>query len=728
MEFSVVQLIPSPPALPEWVESSTSALSSPFVSTTVTVLLSFLLCIPVAVHLCKDTHIKEAAKQWHRVVRIYKVLHPFFIPPDRAAARTLFVNLLCVGICILVGRVVHLVSPLLLRNIVDNLARGQQQRRELNAATTTITTTTTTAAAAAAAAQTQGGAASTNMAAAAAAAAPMLTFPWPQIVAYIIIRHIVPRIVSHHEYRCGKVVCREVSNRISIAAYRQFLSFGADYHETELRANKKKKAEDKKNGNDSDSPALDPPYYVVLYLSPWGARWVSSWVFSSAPSVVDLFVGLGAFWSVGGGVMAATMAALLVLFIATSVAQILGRDDSRKKDLRDAQSARFGRVVDRLTNWQTVELFGTRDHETEGLRDLGEVEQRLEDEEMGFDGRWGFGRGEAPPFFVEMAGLLLLSLMSGWQIDRGERSIGDFVMLTHYYRELISPVNQILWSFRSAGREIDRLMQVVNVLERQPAVRDGPDAPEFEFKSGRIEFRDVVFSYPDAKRPALDGVSFSVEGGQTVAIVGETGGGKSTLLKLLCRTHDTTSGSVLIDGQDVRAVRRATLLDRIAVVPQLAGVLSASVLDNVRYGRPSASEEKVEEACRAAHLHQKITTAFSDGYGEQVGSRGSTQLSGGEAQRLAIARALVRDARIVIFDEAMSSLDSETEWKIQTHLREWCRDRTVVIVAHRLATVAQADLILAIKDGKVVERGTQAELLAKEGYYHNLWTKQKLVA
>ncbi|KAI6280136.1 hypothetical protein MCOR27_004814 [Pyricularia oryzae] len=720
MNFSVVQLIPSTPALPDWVESSTSALSnSPFISTSIFVLISILLCIPVVLHLCKDIHAKEVAKHWHRVVRIYNALHPFFLPPDRAAARELFINLTGVGICIVIGRFVHLVSPLLLRNIVDNLARGQQQRRDLNAA--------------AAAAQPQGG--PVNMSAA-VATAPTLTFPWPQMIAYIIIRHVLPRIVNHNEYRCSKVVRREVSNRISIAAYRQLLSFGADYHEVEL-AKKNKEKKDKKNAkegqsssnsSDADSSASEPPYYVVLYAAPWGASWVSSWLFSSAPSVVDLFVGLGAFWSVGGGVMAATMASLLVLFVATSVAQILGKDDDRKKELRDAQSDRTYRVFDRLNNWQTVELFGTRDHETEHFKDLKDAEHRLEDRNMGFDGRWGFGRGEAPPFVVEMAGLLILSIMSGWQIDQGTRSVGDFVMLTQYYRDLIAPLNQILWSFRTAGRELDRLMQVVNVLERQPAVRDGADAPEFEFKTGRVEFRDVVFSYPEAKRPALDGVSFSVEGGQTVAIVGETGGGKSTLLKLLCRTHDTTSGSVLIDGQDVRAVRRASLLDRIAVVPQLAGVLGATVLDNVRYGRPSATEEQVEEACKAAHLHHKITTAFSDGYGEKIGSRGSTQLSGGEAQRLAIARALVRDARIVVFDEAMSSLDSETEWKIQTHLREWCRGRTVVIVAHRLATVAQADLILAVKDGKIVESGTQAELLAKEGYYHNLWNKQKLVA
>ncbi|TLD25263.1 hypothetical protein PspLS_05600 [Pyricularia sp. CBS 133598] len=720
MEFSVIQLLPSPPALPDWVESSTSALSNPFISTSVFVLLSILLCTPVVLHLCKDVHFKAVAKQWHRVVRIYNALHPFFLPPDRAAARELFANLTGVGICIVIGRLIHLSSPLLLRNIVDNLARGQQQRGELNA---------TVVAAEAAAAQTQASAPNASM----AAAVPVLTFPWPQIVAYIIIRHVLPRIVNHHEYRCSKVIRREVANRISIAAYRQLLSFGADYHENELRAQKKKEKEDKENGkdgssSDGDNSASEPPYYVVLYAAPWGASWVSSWVFSSAPSVADLFVGLGAFWSVGGGFMAATMAALLVLFVATSVAEILGKDGNRKKELREARSDRTNRVYDRLSNWQTVELFGTCDHETDRFRDLKDLEHRLEDRDMGFDGRWGFEQGEAPPFIVEMTGLLILSLMSGWQIDRGTRSVGDFVMLTQYYRDLISPVNQILWSFRSAGREIDRLMQVVKVLERQPAVRDGADAPEFEFKSGRVEFRDVVFSYPDAKRPALDGVSFSVEGGQTVAIVGETGGGKSTLLKLLCRTHDATSGSVLIDGQDVRAVRRASLLDRIAVVPQLAGVLGATVLDNVRYGRPLASEEQVEAACKAAHLHHKITTAFSDGYAEKVGSRGSTQLSGGEAQRLAIARALVRDARIVVFDEAMSSLDSETEWKIQTHLREWCRGRTVVIVAHRLATVAQADLILAIKDGKIVESGTQAELLAKEGYYHNLWTKQKLIA
>jgi ABC-type multidrug transport system fused ATPase/permease subunit len=264
---------------------------------------------------------------------------------------------------------------------------------------------------------------------------------------------------------------------------------------------------------------------------------------------------------------------------------------------------------------------------------------------------------------------------------------------------------------------------MLDILKEEPTVRDREGAPQFVFKRGDIEFEGVGFSY-DGKRPAVQDVSFRLEGGKTIAIVGETGGGKSTLLKLLYRMYDPAKGSIKIDGQDVRDVRLSSLMEHISIVPQIIGVFNASILDNLKYGRLDATQEQCEEACQAAALHK--ISSFPKGYDELVGPKG-TKLSGGELQRLAIARALLRDSHIVLFDEAMSSLDSETEWAIQERMRRWCADKTVVIVAHRLATIAHADLILAVKDGRIVEAGCQEELLEKKGYYYSLWSKQKLV-
>ena len=207
-----------------------------------------------------------------------------------------------------------------------------------------------------------------------------------------------------------------------------------------------------------------------------------------------------------------------------------------------------------------------------------------------------------------------------------------------------------------------------------------------------------------------------------MAIVGRSGGGKSTLLKLLTRSYEPQSGSISVDGQDIQDVRRASLVRHMSIASPNVGVLNKSVLENLRYAKPGASVQECEDVCKAACLHQKITKSFDKGYDEAIGRY---KFSNGEAQRLAIARVLLRDSQIVLLDEATSNLDSETEYKIQKHLREWCAGRTVVVITHRLATIASADTILAVKDGRIVEQGPLAELLANKGYFYELWDRQR---
>lgn len=303
------------------------------------------------------------------------------------------------------------------------------------------------------------------------------------------------------------------------------------------------------------------------------------------------------------------------------------------------------------------------------------------------------------------------------------RGVGDFVMLLQYWSNLSFPIqnfgNWVSW-FDEFFVESDKMIEI---LEAVPTVRDGEGAAEFELKDGEIEFDHVGFSY-DGQRQVVRDINLKVPGGTTVAIVGETGGGKSTLLRLLCRSYDVTEGSIRVDGQDLRDMRLGSLMKHVSIVPQIISVFNGTMLENLRYGKFTATREECEAACETAAFHKKIMS-FADGYDEKVGETG-TKLSGGELQRLAIARALLRDSKIVLFDEAMSSLDSETEWKIQERLREFCADKTVIIIAHRLATIAHADLILAVKNGVVVEAGRQQDLLEKKGYYYSLWEKQRL--
>lgn len=323
--------------------------------------------------------------------------------------------------------------------------------------------------------------------------------------------------------------------------------------------------------------------------------------------------------------------------------------------------------------------------------------------------------------FVFTLGLLITCFIAAYQVTTGQRKVGSFVALLTYMAQLQGPLNFFGTFYRSIQSAMINSERLLELFKERPSVIDEPTARSLESCKGDIEFKDVKFAY-DPRKPALKGLNFRCAPGTTTALVGESGGGKSTVFRLLFRFYNTNEGSIRIDGHDVKDITIESLRRCIGVVPQDTVLFNETLMYNLKYANPSASDDDVYEACRAASIHDKILS-FPDGYESKVGERG-LKLSGGEKQRVAIARTVLKDPRIILLDEATAALDSETEQHIQTALDQLSHGRTTLVIAHRLSTITTADQILVLHSGKVAESGTHDELLALKGRYASMWRKQ----
>ena len=315
----------------------------------------------------------------------------------------------------------------------------------------------------------------------------------------------------------------------------------------------------------------------------------------------------------------------------------------------------------------------------------------------------------------------MMMVMAAMGVQRGDLTVGDFVMVNAYMIQITMPLNFLGTVYREIRQALIDMGDMFELLGQPAEVQDRPDAKPLKVSGGRVSLQNLRFGY-DAARPILKGINVEVEPGQTVAIVGSSGSGKSTIGRLLFRFYDVGDGALLIDGQDVRDVTQESLHAQIGVVPQDTVLFNDTVHYNIAYGRPTASEDEIIAAAKAAKIHEFIIS-LPDGYQTTVGERG-LKLSGGEKQRVGIARTLLKNPPILLLDEATSALDTETEMEIQAELKAMGEGRTVITIAHRLSTIADADRIVVLEDGVIVEEGRHDDLLAADGRYAHLWNRQ----
>ena len=439
-------------------------------------------------------------------------------------------------------------------------------------------------------------------------------------------------------------------------------------------------------------------------------------LFNILPTLVEIALVAGILLAKYDVLFSIVIFATLIVYIAFTLLITEWRMIFRRT-MNDMDSKANTKAIDSLLNYETVKYFGNEDYEAR------RYDENLKSwETAAVKNQTSLAALNAGQSAIIAVGVTLLMLLAGEGVVKGTMTLGDLVLVNAYMLQLYMPLHFLGFVYREIRHSLADMEKMFHLLDINTEISDKPGAPDLVVKQGAVRFDHVNFGY-DAKRQILFDVSFDIPPGHKVAVVGSSGAGKSTLSRLLFRFYDVNGGSVTIDGQDIRDVTQKSMRAAIGIVPQDTVLFNDSIYYNIAYGRPTATREEIIQAAKYAHIHEFIET-LPDKYESVVGERG-LKLSGGEKQRVAIARTILKNPPILIFDEATSALDSKSEKAIQEELRHIAENRTTLVIAHRLSTISDADQILVMDHGQIIERGTHRDLLDRNGTYAQMWALQQ---
>ncbi|MCK6450606.1 MAG: ABC transporter ATP-binding protein/permease [Alphaproteobacteria bacterium] len=531
----------------------------------------------------------------------------------------------------------------------------------------------------------------------AAAASAVAALPVGMILAYGAARVMSQLFAELRDFVFAKVQARAI-RKVALGVFRHLHALSLRFHIERQTGGLSRAIERGTNGIDN---------------------LLSFTLFNIAPTLLEILLVCGVLW----GLYDISFAAVTFVTIVAYIAYTLGITEWRikfRRQMNESDTQANTKAIDSLLNYETVKYFGNEEHEARRYDQALVKYEKASVKSHTTLSLLNIGQGA-----IIAVGVTIIMLMAGSGVVAGRMTPGDFVLVNTYLIQLYMPLNFLGFVYREIKQSLIDMEAMFRLLDVPEEVADLPGAPALAVSGGTIQFDDVFFSY-DKRRPILKGVSFTVQAGHKIAIVGTSGSGKSTIARLLFRFYDVSAGAIRIDGQDIREATQASVRAAMGVVPQDTVLFNDTIYYNIAYGRPDASREEIEEAARLAQI-DRFVRALPDGYDSMVGERG-LKLSGGEKQRVAIARTILKNPRIMIFDEATSALDSHTEREIQASLGEIAANHTALVIAHRLSTVIDADEILVLEHGEVVERGRHADLLRLGGRYAAMWQKQQEAA
>jgi ATP-binding cassette subfamily B protein len=522
----------------------------------------------------------------------------------------------------------------------------------------------------------------------------MVIVPFGLVAAYGLVRLSVVIFAEIRDTLFGRVTERAI-RRIGLKVFRHLHQLDLDFH---LNRQTGGLSRDIDRGNSGVS-------FLMRFM-----------IFNIVPTLLEivmvitiLFINYGIWFAVITGLS-------ITIYISYSIKATNWRTEYIRA-ANKADSSSNTRAIDSLLNYETVKYFTNEEYEANAYdHQLAQWEKAKTQNRLSL---FALNGGQALIISLAMTSMLALA---AYQVTYEKMTLGDFVLVNAFMMQLFIPLNFLGFVYREIKGSLANIEHMFGLLLKKPKVEDIENAEELELLKGEVSFENVSFAYDD-KRPILKNVSFNIKSGQKVAIVGESGSGKSTLVKLLFRFYDCKSGKISIDGQPINEVTQYSLRKCIGIVPQDTVLFNDTLFENIRYGAPSSNTKEVEKAIELSHLSEFINS-LPDGYETEVGERG-LKLSGGEKQRVAIARTILKNPAVLVFDEATSSLDSYAEQAILKAIKAVAKDHTSLVIAHRLSTITDADVIIVLKQGEIVEQGNHQTLIDLQGHYQKMWQLQQ---